>query len=128
MNNFPENLKYTREHEWLREEEDGEGVVGITAYAQKELGDIVFIDIDTEGETFAADEKFGSIEAVKTVSDLYMPVGGKILEVNKKLESAPDTVNKDPYGEGWIIRIQMTNPSELNGLMLTNDYEELVSE
>jgi glycine cleavage system H protein len=128
MNNFPENLKYTREHEWLREEENGECVVGITNYAQKELGDIVFIDIDTEGETLAADEKFGSIEAVKTVSDLYMPVGGKIIAVNPKLEAAPDLVNKAPYGDGWLIRIQMSNPADLNGLMTANDYEELVSE
>jgi glycine cleavage system H protein len=127
MNNFPEDLKYTREHEWLREE-GSEGIVGLTAYAQKELGDIVFIDIDSEGETLAADEKFGSIEAVKTVADMYMPVSGKIIAVNPKLESAPESVNKDPYGEGWLIRIQITNPIELNGLLLANDYQELVSE
>jgi glycine cleavage system H protein len=127
MNNFPKDLKYTREHEWLREE-GNEGVVGITAYAQKELGDIVFIDIDSEGETLAADEKFGSIEAVKTVADMYMPVGGKVIAINPILESAPETVNKDPYGDGWLIRIKMTNATELNGLLLANDYEELVSE
>jgi glycine cleavage system H protein len=124
--NYPDNLKYTREHEWLRVE-GNEGAIGITAFAQKELGDIVFIDIDTEGETLAAGEKFGAIEAVKTVSDLFMPVGGKVLSVNPALEAAPETVNTDPYGEGWMIRIQFTNPAELNELMTTAEYEELVN-
>ena len=127
MMNFPDNLKYTREHEWLREE-NGEAVVGITNFAQHELGDIVFIDIDTEGETLTTGEKFGAIEAVKTVSDLYMPVSGKVLSVNPALETAPETVNKDPYGEGWMIRIQMTHPVELNGLMTANDYGEFTNE
>ena len=123
--NFPNELNYTNEHEWLRLEES-EGVVGITAYAQKELGDIVFVDIDTEGETLSAGEKFGTVEAVKTVSDLFMPVGGKILAVNPQLESAPETINKDPYGEGWLIRIELTNLIELNGLLSASDYQELV--
>ena len=127
MTNFPDNLMYSHEHEWLRSE-GGEAVIGITAFAQKELGDIVFIDIDTEGETLVAGERFGTIEAVKTVSDLYMPVGGKVLAVNAALESAPETVNKDPYGEGWMVRIQMTNPTELNGLMSAADYEEFTHE
>ena len=120
--NFPDNLKYTREHEWLRAE-DGEGLVGITAFAQKELGDIVYLDIDTEGETLAAGERFGTVEAVKTVSDLFMPVGGKVLVTNSILETAPETVNQDPYGEGWMVRIQLTDPAELDGLMTATEYE-----
>ena len=124
--NYPENLKYTSEHEWLREEYT-EAVIGITGYAQKELGDIVFVDIDTEGETLAAGEKFGTIEAVKTVSDLYMPVSGTILAVNSLLDTAPETINKDPYGEGWMIRIQLTNPVELNGLLSAADYEDFTN-
>lgn len=119
--NIPDSLKYTREHEWLREE-GVEAVIGITAYAQKELGDIVYVDIDTEGETLAAGEKFGAIEAVKTVSDLYMPVSGTIISVNPILESAPETVNKDPYGEGWMIRINLTDAEELDGLMTATVY------
>ena len=124
--NFPDNLKYTREHEWLRTE-GNEAVIGITDFAQKELGDIVFIDIDTAGETLSAGDKFGAVEAVKTVSDLYMPVGGKILSSNTLLEIAPETANKDPYGEGWMIRIQLTNPIELNGLMSVADYVEFTN-
>ena len=124
--NFPNHLKYTREHEWLRAE-DGEGVIGITAFAQKELGDIVYLDIDTEGETLAAGERFGTVEAVKTVSDLYMPVDGKVLAANGVLETAPETVNKDPYGEGWMIRIQLTNPAELDGLMTAAEYEAFIA-
>ena len=123
---YPDNLKYTREHEWLRAE-GNEGVIGITCFAQKELGDIVFVDIDTEGETLATGERFGTIEAVKTVSDLFMPVGGKVLSVNTALEVAPETVNKDPYGEGWMIRIQLTDPADLDGLMTAAGYEELVN-
>ena len=125
--NIPDNLKYTREHEWIRAE-GNEAVIGVTDFAQKELGDIVFIDIDTEGETVAAGEKFGAVEAVKTVSDLYMPVGGEILSVNASLEAAPETVNKDPYGEGWMIRIRMTNPADLDGLMSAAEYKELTNE
>jgi len=119
--NYPENLKYTCEHEWLRIEGE-EAVIGITAYAQKELGDIVFVDIDTEGETLAAGEKFGTIEAVKTVSDLFMPVGGKVLVVNASLETAPETINKDPYDEGWMVRIQLTNPADTDGLLSAAEY------
>ena len=126
MMNFPDNLKYTREHEWLRAE-NGEGVIGITAFAQKELGDIVYLDIDTEGETLAAGERFGTVEAVKTVSDLFMPVGGKVLAVNSALETAPETVNNDPYGEGWMVRIQLTNPAELDGLMAAAEYEAFIN-
>jgi len=121
--NFPNNLKYTREHEWLRAE-GAEAVVGITDFAQQELGDIVYIDIDTEGETLSAGEKYGAIEAVKTVSDLFMPVSGTIVSVNPVLESAPDTVNKDPYGEGWLMRIHLNEPEELDGLMTAAVYEK----
>ena len=126
MIDYPDNLKYTREHEWLRAEGD-EAVIGITAFAQKELGDIVFIDIDTEGETLAAGEKFGAVEAVKTVSDLFMPVDGKVLAINEMLEAAPETVNKDPYGEGWMIRIQLKNPADVDGLMSVAEYETFVN-
>ena len=122
---FPDNLRYTREHEWLREE-GAEAVIGITAYAQKELGEIVFVDVDTEGETLAAGDRFGTIEAVKTVSDLFMPIDGVVLETNPTLESDPHIVNKDPYGEGWIIRIQMTDPVELDGLISAKVYGEFV--
>ncbi len=124
--NFPDNLRYTREHEWVRTE-GNEAVIGITDFAQKELGDIVFVDIDTEGETLATGEKFGTVEAVKTVSDLYMPVGGTVLEVNKALEAVPETVNKAPYGEGWMIRIQMANPADLDTLMSAAEYEEFTN-
>jgi len=120
--NYPVNLNYTREHEWLCAE-GNEAVIGITDFAQKELGDIVFIDIDTVGETLVAGDKFGAVEAVKTVSDLFMPVSGKIISANTLLEIAPETANKDPYGEGWMIRIQLTNPKELKGLMSAADYE-----
>ena len=124
--NFPDNLKYTREHEWIRAEGD-EGIVGITDFAQKALGDIVFVDIDTEGETLAAGERFGTVEAVKTVSDLFMPIGGKVILVNTALEVAPETVNKFPYGEGWMIRIQMNHPSDMDELMSSAEYEELTN-
>ena len=123
---YPGNLRYTREHEWLRVE-NNEAVLGITAYAQKELGDIVYVDIDVEGETLAAGDRFGTIEAVKTSTDLLMPVSGEILEINPVLSSAPDMVNKDPYGEGWLIRIQLTEPEELDGLISAAVYKELVS-
>ena len=124
--NFPDNLKYTREHEWLRVE-GTQAVIGITAYAQKELGEIVYVDIDTEGEDLVAGDKFGAIEAVKTVSDLFMPVDGTVLTVNPALESEPYIVNKDPYGEGWMIRIQVTDLAELDGLISATVYEEFLN-
>ncbi|MDR2038163.1 MAG: glycine cleavage system protein GcvH [Bacteroidales bacterium] len=120
--NFPDNLKYTREHEWIRIEGD-EAVIGITDYAQKELGDIVFVDIDTEGETLSVGEKFGTVEAVKTVSDLYMPVAGTILAVNAELEGTPETVNKSPYNDGWMIRIKISQPGDLDNLLTPEDYQ-----
>ena len=110
--NFPENIKYTSEHEWIRVEGD-EAYVGITDYAQSELGEIVFVDVPTMGETVGQGEVFGSIEAVKTVSDLNMPVTGEVLEINEELDAAPELVNNDPYGKGWIIKISVKDVSEL---------------
>lgn len=123
---IPENLKYTKDHEWIKVEGDV-ALVGITEYAQGELGDIVFIEIETGGETLQKEEVFGTIEAVKTVSDMFMPVSGEISEVNPKLESSPDVVNKDPYGDGWMIRIKMSNPAELDELITAEQYKELIS-
>ena len=120
--NFPENIRYTSEHEWIRVEGD-EAYVGITDYAQSELGEIVFIDVPTEGETVAQGEVFGSIEAVKTVSDLNMPVTGEVLEINGALDAQPELVNNDPYGEGWIIRIAVKDAPELDRLMDAAAYQ-----
>ena len=120
--NFPENIRYTSEHEWTRVEGD-EAYVGITDYAQSELGEIVFIDVPTEGETVAQGEVFGSIEAVKTVSDLNMPVTGEVLEINGALDAQPELVNNDPYGEGWIIRIAVKDAAELDNLMDAAAYQ-----
>jgi len=120
--NFPSNVKYTADHEWIRIEGD-EAYVGITDYAQSELGEIVFLDIDTVGEQVAQNEKFGAIEAVKTVSDLQMPVDGEVLEANAELEDHPELVNEDPYGKGWIIRISMQNPAQIDGLMDAAAYQ-----
>lgn len=123
--NIPENLKYTKDHEWIRVEGD-DVYVGITDFAQGELGDIVFIEIETEGETMDREEVFGSIEAVKTVSDLFMPVSGGIVEVNPDLEDSPEVVNEDPYGKGWMIKIALSDSSELDDLLSADDYKELV--
>lgn len=123
--NVPENLLYTKEHEWLRVEGDT-GYVGITDFAQGELGDIVFIEIETLGEALKKEEVFGTIEAVKTVSDMFMPVGGEIIEVNPALEESPDLVNKDPYGRGWMVKIRLSDPSEVNGLLSAVKYRELL--
>lgn len=120
--NFPDNIRYTSEHEWIRVEGD-EAFVGITDYAQSELGEIVFIDVPTIGETVAQGEVFGSVEAVKTVSDLNMPVTGEVLEVNGALDAQPELVNNDPYGEGWIIRIAVRDAAELDSLMDAKAYE-----
>lgn len=124
--NTPEELKYTKDHEWVRIE-DNIATVGITDFAQSELGDIVFVEVETEGETIDKDEVFGSVEAVKTVSDLFMPVSGKIVEYNGELEATPEVVNEDPYGKGWMIKIEMSNPSEADDLMSAQEYEDLVS-
>lgn len=123
---FPNDLKYTKEHEWVRLEENV-ATVGITAFAQGELGDIVFVEVETEGEDLDQDEVFGSIEAVKTVSDLFMPLSGTIAEFNTKIEAEPELVNKDPYGEGWIIKIDISDMEELGSLMDAAAYQELVA-
>jgi glycine cleavage system H protein len=123
--NFPAELKYTKDHEWIRVEGD-QATIGITDFAQKELGDIVYVDVNTIGETVEKDAVFGTVEAVKTVSDLFMPVSGEVLEVNKNIDSAPESVNKDPYGSGWMIKIKITNPSEIDGLLSSDDYKKLI--
>ena len=123
--NFPENVKYSTDHEWVRVE-GNEAFIGITDFAQEELGDIVFIDITTEGETVEKGEVFGSVEAVKTVSDLMMPVTGEVLEVNEKLEDAPELVNKEPFEGGWIIKISLPNPEEVDALMSAAEYKEFI--
>ena len=123
--NVPSNLKYTKEHEWLRVEGDT-AVVGITDFAQGELGDIVFLEIETIGETLAAEEVFGTIEAVKTVSDLFMPVGGEVLEINPLLEEHPELVNSDPYGKGWLIKVAVKDAGEIAGLLSADDYAAML--
>lgn len=123
--NIPENLKYTSDHEWIKIEGE-EATVGITDYAQGELGDVVFVDIQTEGETLAKSDSFGTIEAVKTVADAFMPVSGDVIEVNSELEGAPELVNTDPYGKGWMIKVKISNPEELNDLLSAEQYKALV--
>ena len=123
--NFPSNLKYSKDHEWLRVE-GNDAYVGITEFAQGELGDIVFIDIGTAGETLDKEAVFGTIEAVKTVSDLFMPVSGKVLVVNSKIDSNPELVNKDPYGDGWLVKVTLSNPADVSGLMSADDYKKLI--
>jgi glycine cleavage system H protein len=123
--NVPANLKYTKDHEWLKADGDY-AYIGITDFAQGELGDIVFIEIETVGETLEAEEVFGTIEAVKTVSDLFMPVGGEIIEKNPAIEETPDIVNKDPYGKGWLVKIKITDKSEIDDLLSAEDYSTLV--
>ncbi len=122
---FPENLKYTKEHEWIKIE-GNIGIVGITDFAQKELGDIVYVDIPTIGEIVNKDSVFGTIEAVKTVSDLFSPVTGKVLEFNSALDGSPEKINQDPYGEGWIIKISIDNPDELNNLLSADEYKKSI--
>jgi glycine cleavage system H protein len=123
--NFPSDLKYTKEHEWVRVEGDV-ATIGITEFAQSELGDIVFIDINTIGDSIGHDEIFGAVEAVKTVSDLFMPISGEVLEKNDALDSSPESVNSDPYGAGWMIKVKMSNPSEMDGLLSAETYREMV--
>ena len=123
--NIPANLKYSKDHEWIKAEGDM-AYIGITDFAQGQLGDIVFVDVPTVGETLAQNEVFGSIEAVKTVSDAFIPVGGEVIEFNETLNDEPDRVNKDPYGEGWIIKIKMSDPSEMDSLLSADDYGKLI--
>ncbi len=124
--NFPAELKYTKDHEWIRVEGDV-AYVGITDYAQSELGEIVYVDITTEGETVAKEEVFGTIEAVKTVSDLFMPASGEVLEVNPELEDKPELVNEDVYGAGWLIKVALSDAAELDELMSAAEYEQLIA-
>jgi glycine cleavage system H protein len=123
--NFPENLKYTKDHEWIRID-GNEAFVGITEFAQGELGDIVYVDISTEGETLEKEAVFGTVEAVKTVSDLFLPISGTILEVNKGLDANPESVNNDPYGNGWMIRMSIGNAAELTDLLTAEQYKSLI--
>ena len=123
--NLPDNLKFTKDHEWLKIEGD-EAIIGVTDYAQSQLGDIVFVDVSTEGETLEKEETLGTIEAVKTVSDVYMPVSGEVIEFNEKLEDEAELINKDPYGDGWIVKIKLSNPEEINDLLSPEDYEKLI--
>jgi len=123
--NIPDDLKYTKEHEWSRVEGDVV-VVGITDFAQSELGDIVFIEVESVGETLARGETFGTIEAVKTVSDLYMPVDGEVLEYNKALEDSPELVNSHPFSDGWLIRVKMSDPAQVNDLLSSDEYRALI--
>ncbi len=123
--NFPENLKYTKEHEWIKVD-GNEALIGITEFATSELGDVVFMEIETLGETLSSGDTFGTVEAVKTVSDLFMPVSGEIIEVNPELESTPELVNQDPYGKGWIVKIKMTHPDELGNLLSAVEYQDIV--
>jgi glycine cleavage system H protein len=122
---FPAELKYTKDHEWIRVE-GSEAYIGITEFAQRELGDIVYIDINTVGQEVSKEEVFGTVEAVKTVSDLFMPVAATVLEINPMLDSQPELVNTDPYGDGWMVKIGLTDPSEVDGLLSADDYSALV--
>lgn len=126
--NFPENLRYTEEHEWIKLNDDGTALIGITEFAQGELGDIVYVEIESEGEELEANEVFGTIEAVKTVSDLFLPVAGKVLEVNTDLEDTPETVNNDPYEAGWLIKMQVNDPSEVESLLDVSAYKDLIGQ
>lgn len=125
--NIPSSLKYTKDHEWIRIEGD-EAYIGVTDFAQSELGDIVYVEIETEGEEIEAGEVFGTVEAVKTVSDLFMPLTGTVLEVNEELESAPETVNEDPYEKGWMIKISISDKSQLDELLSPEQYKEVIGE
>jgi|SRR5258708_5243273 len=124
---FPDNLHYTKEHEWIRMENDNVAVIGITDFAQKELGDIVYVEVETIGEALEAGAVFGTVEAVKTVSDLFLPVSGKITQLNAALVNAPELVNTDPYGEGWMIKMTVTNPADVNKLMNAASYSATIS-
>ena len=124
--NFPENIKYTNEHEWIRVEGDV-AYVGITDYAQDQLGDIVFVDIQTVGETLNAGDVFGTIEVVKTISDIFLPVGGEVLEQNEALVDQPELVNQDPYGEGWLVKIKPAEDADFDSLLSAEDYKKLIN-
>ncbi|MBX2921803.1 MAG: glycine cleavage system protein GcvH [Chitinophagaceae bacterium] len=123
---FPENLRYTKEHEWVRLEDGGIAVIGITEFAQSELGDIVYVEIETKDQHLAAASVFGTVEAVKTVSDLFLPVAGTVIEINSGLNNSPELVNSDPYGEGWMIKVKVDSPADVETLMTAGAYAELV--
>lgn len=124
--NIPADLKYSKDHEWVKID-NGIAIIGITDFAQRELGDIVYVEIETLGEELNSEDIFGTVEAVKTVSDLFLPVSGKIIEVNEELESAPEKVNTDPYGDGWMIKVELANPDELENLMDASEYKALIN-
>lgn len=124
---YPEDLKYTREHEWIKNNGDGTATVGITDFAQSELGDIVFVELEKAGTKFEKDDVFGTVEAVKTVSELYAPVSGEIIEINQSLEDEPELVNSDPYGQGWMIKIKLADEAELDELMSADDYKKIIA-
>ena len=124
--NVPSELRYTKDHEWIRLE-DGVAVIGVTDFAQGELGDIVFVESETEGETLDAEEVFGTVEAVKTVSDLFMPLAGEVIEINEGLQDNPEVINSDPYGEGWMVKIKLADVADFEGLMTAEAYAELVA-
>lgn len=123
--NVPADLKYTKDHEWIKIEGDV-ATIGITDFAQGELGDIVYVEVETEGETLAQEEVFGTVEAVKTVSDLFMPISGEVVEFNSAIESAPETVNSDAFGAGWMIKVKMSDPSEADSLLSADQYKEIL--
>jgi glycine cleavage system H protein len=123
--NIPADLKYTKDHEWVKIEGDT-AIVGVTDFAQKELGDIVYVEVETLDQTLAKDDVFGTVEAVKTVSDLFLPLSGEIIEFNDSLESTPEKVNSDPYGEGWMVKVKISDPSEESGLLSSDQYKELI--
>ena len=123
----PDNLKYTREHEWIKDNGDGTATIGITEFAQSELGDIVFVELEDVGFDFSQDDTFGTVEAVKTVSELYAPVDGEITEINELLEDTPELVNEDPYGEGWMVKVKLTDQSQLDSLLSADEYKEITA-
>ena len=124
--NIPENLKYTKDHEWLKVKGKN-ATIGVTDFAQRELGDIVFVEVDTEGENLAKEEVFGTIEAVKTVSDLFIPISAEVIEFNQKLDDNPELINNDPYEEGWIVKVSISDDSELEDLLSSEEYKNLIS-
>lgn len=123
----PSDLKYTKEHEWLKDNGDGTATIGITEFAQGELGDIVFVELEESGFEFSQDDTFGTVEAVKTVSELFAPVDGEVVELNEELEDNPELVNDDPYGKGWMLKIKLSDPSQLDDLLSAEDYEDITS-
>ncbi len=125
--NIPSELKYTKEHEWIRDNGDGTATIGITDFAQGELGDIVYVELNDTGESYGQDDVFGTVEAVKTVSELFMPVAGEVVEINEELENEPELVNEDPYGKGWMVKIKPENPDDLNSLLSADDYEQVIA-